>query len=467
MDKESKTAAKKRTGKQLLTGILLCFSVFLPVFISACSVRIYDLQPIIVGTDTATPTTQTKETFAAVTPSPAIRSATATPPIHISPTEITEPISVNILDIAMIDGGTGWGIGQIPGKSDKMVLRTGDGAATWKNITPPEAIYDQAGKIRDIAYCFRDELHAWLMFYAPDGSFSSEELRVWSTEDGGQTWESSPLPLAGYGIQFFTSPQIGFLDSQTGWLFAHIGKTANREYIALYTTYDGGRNWNAMVTSDSGNLSSLGRKNGAVFRDTLEGWISSQNTAEEPDMILWHTMDGGNTWFKQPVPAPYGYNIPDGLLIDPSYTCRFSTPKFTDTMYQCAWAVLRCAKQDAGEPVSILYWTQDRLVSWKTLRLPAFDGDLSFYGIEYGWYAVSTTPGSDFPYEILFTEDGGENWRTASRLAWDSRLQFITPAVGFGIATYNGQPALVKTMNSGFSWEQIFPIVTSDQRNSR
>ena len=52
-------------------------------------------------------------------------------PIHIAPTEITQPVSVNILEIAMIDGGTGWGIGQIPRETDKMVLRTVDGAKTW------------------------------------------------------------------------------------------------------------------------------------------------------------------------------------------------------------------------------------------------------------------------------------------------------------------------------------------------
>ena len=112
-----------------------------------------------------------------------------------------------------------------------------------------------------------------------------------------------------------------------------------------------------------------------------------------------------------------------------------------------------------SEPVSILYWTYDRLSTWRTLRLPVAEGDLSFYGIEYGWYAVQNAPGSDFPYQILFTEDGGENWRTAAQLAWDSRLQFITPSIGFAIATYMGMPALVRTNNSGFAWEQVFAFI--------
>ena len=75
---------------------------------------------------------------------------------------------------------------------------------------------------------------------------------------------------------------------------------------------------------------------------------------------------------------------------------------------------------------------------------------------------INVDPGTMSPYqhgEVFVTEDGGENRRTASQLAWDSKLQFITPSIGYGIATYLGLPALVKTSNSGFSWEQIFPMV--------
>jgi len=429
------------------------------ILAAACSVQIYDLQPIIIGTDTPTPTIQQRETFVGVTPSPAVRSATATPPIHIAPTEITAPVGINVLEIAMIDGGTGWGIGQVPGETDKMVLRTVDGANNWKNVTPPEAIYEYAEQEFDISWCFRDASHAWLIFHTPDGALNDPDPKIWYTEDGGQTWTGTELPADGYAIEFFTDPQIGFLDTQTGWIFARIGRNESREYVGVYTTHDGGKTWSPKVTSDSGNLSSVGKKNGTVFRDTLEGWISSSNTAEDPDMILWHTVDGGNTWVKQKVPAPYGLNIPDGLLSDPAYSCSFSVPKFVDTQYQYAWAVLHCSGGSLSEPVSILYRTSDRLSTWKTTRLPAAEGSLTFYGTEYGWYSVAAAPGSDFPFEILSTEDGGDNWRSVSRLAWDSRLQFITPTVGFGIVTYNGLPALVNTSDGGFNWNQIFPIV--------
>ena len=433
--------------------------ILLLVTVCGCSVQIYDLQPIIIGTNTPTPTQVKTKPFSGVTASPGIRADTPTPPIHIAPTQITSITAVNILEITMIDGGTGWGIGQIPGEKDKMVLRTTDNAERWKNVTPSQAVYDYADKNTEISGCFRDANHAWLIFYEKDAYDSRNGIVVWYTEDGGQSWESVNLPISGYAVQFVADPQISFLDNQNGWVFARIGRNENREYVGIYTTHDGGKSWTAMVTTNSDNLPSAGRKNGAVFRDTLEGWISCESTFNEPDMVLWHTTDGGNTWYKQQLPTPYGFNIPDGLLWNPSYTCSLSVPKFVDFQYQYAWAVLQCTPSDAqSEPVSILYWTYDRLSTWKTYRLPAAAGDLSFYGIEYGWYAVANAPGSDYPYQILFTEDGGENWRTASQLAWDSKLQFSTPAIGYGIATYMGIPALVKTSNSGFSWEQIFPM---------
>ena len=445
---------KSRSRSVILLGILL--------LCTACSVQIYDLQPIIIGTNTPTSTIASPEPFVGTTATPAASIPTATPPIHIAPTKITAMTAVNILEIAMIDGGTGWAIGQIPGNRDKIVLRTADGANTWKNVTPSQAIYDYAEASYEISGCFRDGYHAWIVFHDADSYDLQNGIFIWRTEDGGQTWESAALPVNGYPLQFFSEPKIGFIDNQTGWIFARIGQNEAREYIGIYTTHDRGSTWTAMVNSNSGNLPSQGKKNGAVFRDTLEGWVSCENTPDEPDLVLWHTVDGGNSWVKQMLPAPTGMGIPYGPLIDPSYKCSLSVPKFTDVQQQYAWAKLRCIQNGSDgqdSDISILYWTQDKLSTWKTLRLPNAEGDLSFYGVEYGWYAVRTAPGSDFPYEILFTEDGGENWRTASKLAWDSKLQFITPSIGFAIATYNGMPALVKSSNSGFSWEQVFPMV--------
>lgn len=437
----------------------ICCWLILAVLLTACSVQIYDLQPIIVGTNTPVPTATEIRAFVGRTPTPRKEYAAPTPPVHIAPTPISQRVSVNILEIGMADGGNGWGIGRIPGSKDKLVLRTSDGGENWRNVTPSQVIYDNAGMVDDVYGCFRDADHAWVLFEDEQGFDPKEGVRVWSTEDGGRTWNSAELPLSVAAVQYFSDPKINFLDNQNGWIFAGIAKIEGREYSGLYTTHDGGQTWVNMVSGNTGNLPSVTKKNGAVFRDTLEGWITGENSMSDPAAVLWHTFDGGNSWYQQLFPEPWGLNIPQGLLSDPSISCSLGVPKFVDFQNQYAWTVLKCSGGSLSEPVSILYWTYDRLSTWKTIRLPAAEGDLSFYGIEYGWYAVQNEPGSDFPYQILFTEDGGENWRTAAQLAWDSRLQFLTPSIGYAIATYNGMPALVKTENSGFAWQQIFAFI--------
>lgn len=438
--------------------------LFLPILVLAlicgCSVQIYDLQPIIVGTNTPVPTVVEQKAFVGVTPSPPIsRAASPTPPIHLAPTAITSMVAVNIYELVMVDGGSGWAIGRVPNGQDRIVLRTADGGNTWKNVTPSQVVYENAGASFSVTGSFKDANHAWLIFFDATQTNSKQGLHIWFTVDGGITWEESLLPAAGYALQFFEDPKITFLDNNTGWVFARIGRSESREFIGLYTTHDGGRNWNAMVTSSTGNLPSTGHKNGAVFRDTLEGWISAQNTINEPDTVLWHTFDGGNSWYKQQLPAPWGLNIPAGLLSDPAYACSLSVPKFVDIQYQYAWTVLTCSGGDLTEPVAILYWSYDRLSSWKMTGLPSATGALTFYGVQTGWYSIQNPPGADYPFTILFTEDGGDNWRPAANLSWDSVLQFITPAIGFGVATFNNMPALVRTSNSGFAWEQLFPMV--------
>ena len=430
------------------------------IVLCACSVQIYDLQPIIVGTDTPLPAAPAIEaTYYRSTDNPSDADGTATPPIHIAPTQILVSTSVNILEASMVDGGTGWAVGQIPGSVDNLILRTTDGGENWKNVTPPQILYDFGGYESEVATCFRDADYAWVLYRAGGAIDTVNGIKLWYTQDGGEKWESANIPITGYTIQYFSGAKIGFVDHQTGWIFARIGQSEGREYIGIYTTHDGGASWSAMVTSDSENLASRSRKNGALFRDTLEGWISGENTVDEPGAVLWHTSDGGNSWYQQTLPSPTGEDIPAGLLTDSGYSCSLSVPKYVDLQLNCAYAVLTCSGRDLTEPISILYWTIDNFYSWDMYKLPKGTGNLAFYGLSYGWYSTTAEAGADNPYVIYFTEDGGETWREIAHPAWDSKLQFLNETVGFAVVTYNGQNAFVKTVNSGFSWAQVFTMV--------
>lgn len=432
-------------------------SVILPILLlCACSVKIYDLQPY-------EPATETPKPFYTLTPfatqPPEIQQEISDQPIE--QTENLKNKPVYLLDLKMIDGGTGWGIGYI--KDDRTVeddgirrvLRTTDGANTWKDVTPQEI----RSSIRNMiaSAFFLDELRGWVTYWSPAEWETKNTITIWHTEDGGETWSGANLPQNGYTMQFFRNPQIGFIDSGIGWIFASIGTETDQDCYGLYTTFDNGNTWKAVVTSDSGNLPSSGTKNGAVFRNPLEGWISGDNSGDDPAVMLWHTYDGGNTWDPQSIPYLEIEGLPSDIL--ESAVCSFSTPQFMDLQSSYAWSVLHCQGGSLREPVSILYLSFDTLKSWQTALLPKAEGSLFFFDIDHGWYSQESDPDDPSPYEIMITIDHGKTWDVAAQTEWFGRPQFITPTIGFGMIDYYGIPSLVRTERSGYSWEQIDPIL--------
>ena len=433
-------------------------AIILTFLICACSVQIYDLQPLM-PTETVMIRRNTPTLYIPIaTEAPFVHAAATAEPIA-APTEIVSAISAEILELTMIDGGTGWGIGQIPGEEARMILRTTDGGSSWKDLTPRTALEENKGRTVNVSAYFSDANHAWVIYWEPVSWQPDKGVQVWLTADAGANWERIELPISGYTLQYFRNPEIGFTDNQIGWIFAKLGNSEGRTFYGLYTTFDGGRNWNPVVTPDTGNLSSANIRNGAVFRDALEGWISGENNFEDPSSMLWHTQDGGATWVTQTLPVPEIEGIPADIFSASNYSCSLSTPKFVDFQYQYAYTVLNCEGGELEEPVSVLYWSYDSLSTWRTKKLPKAEGNLTFYGIDRGWYSVTADPGADQPYEILTTVDGGDSWNVSAYPAWDSRLQFITAAVGFGVVNYQGHLALVRTGDGGVSWNQLYPLI--------
>ena len=434
-------------------------SVFFLFLLCACSIQIYDLQPVIPITNTPEQRIASPTLFVARTKGPYTRNVTNTPPLHIAPTQITVAVPVYITDLTMADGGNGWAVGQIPQASDKIILRTTDGGDTWRNLTPPQAIYDNTGKNMEVSAKFLDANHAWVLFWEPDQWNPQNGVTVWSTSDGGANWEGTALPITGYTMRYFREPQIGFLDSQIGWIMASLGENADRSYYAVYTTFDGGKTWSVPVTSDSANLPARGKKNGVVFRNALEGWVTGVSTREEPGAFLWKTVDGGNTWGQQTLPRPELDGVPADLLANPSYSCSLSVPEFTDFQFQYAWTILSCTGETLPEPISVIYWSYDALSTWRYYKLPKYGGTAAFYGIDVGWYVQTADAGDSYNYEIMTTSNGGQSWNLTAKTMWSIEPRFITASVGFGVAVYRDVPYLMKTSTGGYSWEQVQAVV--------
>jgi photosystem II stability/assembly factor-like uncharacterized protein len=216
-----------------------------------------------------------------------------------------------------------------PGK----LLATEDGGKTWNWVNSPGLF----GRIT-----FSSLQDGWLLGY--------ENLYV--THDGCKTWQKvnlSPPPRIRADIfPNFQSPPV-FLDQQNGYLLVHYGVTPEAPgKLVMYSTKDGGRNWQpiktlpeAHVTSSMANFpfavvdsdlvissglrsSDLGitliplRSSSSsakasyravlamTFADTANGWVLT------PGRQLLATNDGGSTWTDiSPEHAPsFGIRTP-------------------------------------------------------------------------------------------------------------------------------------------------------------
>ena len=153
---------RKRKFRNFSVFTILLFSIF---FLAGCKVQVYDLQPVI-ATDTPV-LSAAKESQTPVmrnTPGP-LPAETNTPPIHIAPTRISESVPIEIFELVMINGGSGWGIGKVANGQDKIVVKTTNGGANWKNVSSSQAVYENAGKNKEISAWFLDSNQAWVVYW--------------------------------------------------------------------------------------------------------------------------------------------------------------------------------------------------------------------------------------------------------------------------------------------------------------
>lgn len=126
-------------------------------------------------------------------------------------------------------------------------------------------------------------------------------IRVYSTNDRGQTWNSNQL-FYEQDVRAISDKLLGFVDDSFGYA------AISTEYspgagiaVGVYTTIDGGATWQQMTTP----APQVGREravNGLVFTDAQNGVASLESGQENNWPLLYATTDGGNSWQEIQVP---------------------------------------------------------------------------------------------------------------------------------------------------------------------
>ncbi len=173
------------------------------------------------------------------------------------------------------------------------ILRTNNGGRNWKEVMTPKACHASIqveGLSRD-AECVLKAMHfvSASRGYAIGGTGTDfNTLIVSKTEDGGNTWDVSPLPDVGnvwIGGAWGADHCVFFTDENTGF--------ANLNNAKLIATSNGGQSWHGVVASLKGES--------LRFADPEVGWSFYHQE-------LYFTIDGGQHWNSRTFKFPADVN---------------------------------------------------------------------------------------------------------------------------------------------------------------
>lgn len=176
--------------------------------------------------------------------------------------------------IHFLNSSTGWITGTVLAPGIAWLFVTHDGGSTWhqQKLPLPQGVPSGQLSLRPPTFFSATEGILPVSF-SNTVSGATVSAVIYSTHDGGATWETtSPVPVA--------PSAVNFLDMQHGWV---------TDGTAIYVTRDGGQSWTKTVPGGSFNhVTQLD------FVSSAEGWaVNGQGKGAQ---FLLKTQDGGQTW---------------------------------------------------------------------------------------------------------------------------------------------------------------------------
>jgi len=428
--------------------------------------------PAVTPPATVAPT-RTAPVTAAPSESPSADLPSPTPTIRLSHTDTpTPPVTppapegdplphlsagtpVDILSVNMLDDTHGWAVGRAEGDLNDHILRTTDGGATWRDVTPPEP-EGSAGAGRAAVAHFAGD-HAWAAYFDRDFS-TALAAYVWRTNDGGASWaHGNPLDMS--DMEFFTISDLHFAGPEAGWLLAHVGAGMNHDYVIMFATDDGGATWTRTVDPfdiREDNLQMSCFKTGVGFRSAETGWVTGDCQGVAPGFFLQRTDDGGVTWRPESLPPPAA--MPNAFERQDG-SCGTYTPTRFETSPPQFRLVLICSfYEDTLVTTHFLYATPDGGATWETRPLPA--PLVSWLTPSEGWAVHAPDPNNPGLLRPLYhTTDAGATWTEINAVAWSASLDFTSSTLGWAVALAGDESALVRSDDGGASWEVVEAVV--------
>jgi photosystem II stability/assembly factor-like uncharacterized protein len=435
--------------------------LLLTYFISACGTleirleRTAQIQDGTLATSRSTqPAVPSKTTGPSATPLPIPTGTTPplptwTPDLNPTVTSTSLPIPtflpgdmITITQIKMVGTMTGWAVGRDGTSSADHILTTSDGGRTWRDVTPPETLSEEAidTTYREASVYFLDVEHAWVIYRPAE---IGDMVVLWSTSSRGFQWETSdPFNTAFHAIN-----NLYFSDESHGWLMLETDAGMGHAWIELYRTSERAGEWELLIDPYSENSADLHYccKTGMVFHGADTGLVTFGRGPMGGAFINW-SKDGGLTWESHALPRPEGY-LEDLGDENWGYRCESHSPiLFSSELGKVA---LECWENvDRSDISSFIFTTLDGGTTWVPEPYPG--GQILFLNEDIGW-ALSNN--------LYQTLDGGQTWMKLSRVNWEGQFSFINQQLGWAVARDREEFALVYTEDSGKKWDIIEPLV--------
>lgn len=249
--------------------------------------------------------------------------------------------------------------------------------------------------------------------------------RVWSTDDGGETWAvKSELKAQNWYLN--ESHQMHFVDRLHGWII---------ETLSIWRTEDGGTNWQKAFSPYE--QKTKGQPVRAFFIDSHHVWVCGT------DGEVYSTGDGGKTWLIQAISG--------------------KNSDFRDVFFineKTGWLV----GYTGGQFNNLLYRTDDGGKTWKSIQTNIQQTHLTslyFLNEKDGWACGEPwSNGSKVDSGkgvLLHTTDGGQSWQSVFTTDVDGffdRIQFLDQREGWLL----GRDSVYRTDDSGKSWKAVLKL---------
>ena len=176
------------------------------------------------------------------------------------------------IDFELVSENTGWFV-----EENKLFITINSGI-DWVDITPT---YIEEFTIESVY--FLDGLSGWVLTSFNSGLGNSFDL--FSTQDGGNTWEHTTISDASGQIIYetFDSTYMQWINVKKGWVLIRESTSINFSEGDFYITTDGGYSWEKVGSPIGDNF---------LFLDEEIGYI-----AGGPDgSVIQRTDNGGLTW---------------------------------------------------------------------------------------------------------------------------------------------------------------------------